>query len=112
MTHKISVLVKADVGRDTIDLYVSGCLNSETANVLAAQISRARALDPAAPILVDLTGTQHVDPTALAQLRATVDATVVDFARKHLVDVRFVGPSGKESCAAATDAATLPLAAS
>lgn len=98
MTHKISVLVKADVGRDAIELYVSGCLNVETAKVLAAQIERARAFDPSAPIRLDLNDTRHLDPKALRQLRTIVDSTVIDWARKHLVDVEFVVPSGKHPC--------------
>lgn len=98
MSHKISILVRADVGRDTIDLVVSGCLNPDTGDVLAQQIARARALDPAAPISVDLTALEHIDPLALATLRERVEASCVDRARRHLVDVRFRLPDDPAPC--------------
>jgi len=74
MSHKISILIRADVGRDAIEIYISGCLTEDTRHVLAPQIVKAGTLDPSAPILVDLTQAQHVDSTALDLLRSTVEA--------------------------------------
>lgn len=70
MPHKISILVRADVGRNAVELLVTGCLTLPTSTVLAAQIFRAQQLQPSEPILVDLTGVQHLEPAALDQLRA------------------------------------------
>lgn len=70
MPHKISILARADVGRNAIDLLVTGCLTLPTVRILTAQIDKARELGPSEPILVDLTGVQHIDPAALEKLRA------------------------------------------
>ena len=74
MPHRISILVRADVGRDAIELFVTGCLTEQTRGPLASQITKARNLDPSAPILIDFTDAQHVEPSALERLRSVVDA--------------------------------------
>lgn len=74
MPHKISILVRADVGRDAIELFVSGCLTGDSISALAAQIVKARVIDPSAPILVDLTAARHIEPDALEQLRSQAEA--------------------------------------
>lgn len=93
MPGKISVLVKADVGKDAIELSVTGSLNSDTAPLLAKHIQRARTFDPGAPVRVDLTRAAEIDPRALGRLRAEIDSTCIEFGRKHLVDVVFITPT-------------------
>lgn len=96
MNHKISILIRADVGRDTIDLVVSGCLNEETGTALAAQISKARSLDPAAPVIVDLSDARHVNPVVLGQLRRTIGAA--NTADGNLAAVKFLVPKTRPTC--------------
>lgn len=98
MTHKISILVRADMKSQSIDLVVTGCLNSDTAEALHRQITRARGLAPATPVLVDLSGTRHVDPLALSTLRHRVDASHMEGAGKRLVDVDFRLPKTVAAC--------------
>lgn len=69
MPHKISALVRADVGRGSVELLMTGCLTASTVQVLIAQISRALELGPSEPVLVDLTDAQHIDSEALETLR-------------------------------------------
>lgn len=77
MPHKISILVRADVGRDAIELLVTGCLTEDTAGILATQLSKARDLDPSAPILLDLTDARHIESGALASLRSLAEVREV-----------------------------------
>jgi anti-anti-sigma regulatory factor len=77
MSHKISIVVRADVDRESLGLFVGGCLTSATAPILSRHIHRARALGPAAPILIDLTECRHIDSGALEALRAVVDVHAV-----------------------------------
>lgn len=65
MTHKISLLIRADIDLDAIELVVTGCLTEQSVTALLEQIARARMLDPASPIRVDLTGAQHIEPRAV-----------------------------------------------
>lgn len=92
--HKISILVRADVGRGAIELLVTGCLTAPTARILSAQIARARDLQPFEPILVDLTGVQHLEPAALEELRAAEAALTADSA----VPLRFALPEVATPC--------------
>lgn len=71
MTREISVLIRADVARETIDVLVRGRLTEETRPVLATQITKARRLDPASAILVDLTATDEIEARSLSLLRET-----------------------------------------
>lgn len=99
MTHRISILIRADVGRDTIELIVSGCLNKETSTALATQIAKAQSLDPAAPVVVDLSNVRHIDPAVLEQLRDTAEAAQV--ADGNLPGTRFITPEMAASCSCA-----------
>lgn len=74
MPHKISLLIRADIDLDAIELIATGCLTEQTAPVLLEQIARARMLDPESPIRVDLTGARHIDPSAAARVRARTSA--------------------------------------
>src|SRR5699024_4655826 len=65
MTHKISLLIRADIDLDAIELVVTGCLTEQAGTALLAQVARARMLDPASPLRVDLTGAQHIEPRAV-----------------------------------------------
>ncbi|PWH06426.1 hypothetical protein DEO23_05495 [Brachybacterium endophyticum] len=71
MTDEISVLIRADVGRETIDVLVRGRLTEQTRQTLATQILKARTLDPASAILVDLTAAESIDAQPLTWLRET-----------------------------------------
>lgn len=72
MPHKITIRIRADVGMETIELNVSGCLTDTTQQILQRQIGKARTLDPAAPIEVNLIEATHIEPEALDELRTTV----------------------------------------
>ena len=99
--HKISILVRADIGRDTIDLIISGCLNTQTVDPLAVQVARARQVDPAAPVVVDLRSAQHVDPDALKLLRSMADAAKIQGFDGRLASVEFRLPATLEACSPA-----------
>lgn len=99
--HKISILVRADIGRDTIDLIISGCLNAQTVDPLAVQVSRARQVDPAAPVIVDLRSAQHVDPDALAMVRTMAGAAKIKGFDGRLAEVEFRLPATLEACSSA-----------
>lgn len=70
MAHKISILVRADVSRNAIDLLVTGCLTDATSRILATQIIKARELGPVEPMLIDLTEMRYIDSDALEELQA------------------------------------------
>lgn len=74
MNHKISLLVRADLDLDAIDLVATGCLTEQTVQVLLEHIARARMLDPASPVRVDLTAAGHLDPAVVSQLEARLAA--------------------------------------
>ena len=73
MTHKISIVVRADVDCGSVGLFISGCLTVLTVPILSRHIRRARELDPAVPVLVDLTGCRHIDARAVESLRAVAE---------------------------------------
>lgn len=98
MTHKISILVRADIGHDTIDLIVSGCLNQATADTLALHVARARTCDPAAPVVVDLADAHHVDLKALERLRTAVGSAHVRGYVGRLAEVEFLLPQTILAC--------------
>lgn len=91
MPHRISILVRADVGRDAIEIFVTGCLTEQTRSTLASQIAKARNLDPSAPILVDLTDAQHIEHSALERLRSMVEVEKEEDGLR-LAALRFVIP--------------------
>ncbi|WP_152352332.1 hypothetical protein [Brachybacterium subflavum] len=99
MSHKISILVRADVDSEVVTILVTGCLTGATREVLACQIERARLLDPASPLVVDARDAQHVDPIALQLLRSRVDNPADQDTRWHRsVPVRFLVPSPLPRC--------------
>lgn len=100
--HKISILVRADIGRDTIDLIVTGCLNPWTVDLLARQVARARRIDPAAPVVVDLRDARHIDPSALELLRDMDGRAMVEGFNGRLAEVEFRLPATATACSPAT----------
>lgn len=74
MPHKISVLVRADVARESITLEVSGHLSLQTMPILERHVRRARTLDPAAPVRVDLASTDPIDPVVHSALSALTES--------------------------------------
>lgn len=94
MPHKISLLVRADVGRGSIELLMTGCLTTFTVGILAAQISRARELGPSEPVLVDLTDAQHIEPEALEELWLAAR----NLERDGEVPLRFALPTAGPVC--------------
>ena len=88
MPHKISVLVLADVAREDITLEVSGHLSAETMPTLEGQVRRARALDPAAPVRVDLSAVHAIDTDVHGALYALTESTSTDpFAHGGRVEI-------------------------
>lgn len=55
LTHKTSLLVRADSGREAIDLLVTGCVTEEPSIALASQIAIARQVEPTADSLLQVT---------------------------------------------------------
>lgn len=94
MAHKISILVRADVNRGSIELLMTGCLTTSTVRILAGQISKARELGPSEPILVDLTAAQHIDPEALESLREAAREMESDLG----APLRFALPTTDQTC--------------
>lgn len=88
MPHKISILVHADVSREDITLEVSGHLSVETMPTLECQVQRARALDPAAPVRVDLSTAHPIDPDVHEALYTLTESTSTDpFAHGGRVEI-------------------------
>ena len=73
MKHTLSVLVEIDLDGTYVRLLVTGCLTEANQHVLHPLIGRARTLTAAAHVKVDLDSVQHLEPTAVALLRAAVD---------------------------------------
>lgn len=97
MSHNISILARTDIGLESIQLCVTGCLTDVTQQILRSRIGEARRLDPAAPIEVDLTKAQHIDPEALKKLRSAVAAEAMGTV--HVVDpVVFLLPEMPRPC--------------
>ena len=94
MPHKISLLVRADVGRGSIELLMTGCLTTFTVGIFVAQISRALELGPSEPVLVDLIDAQHIDPEALETLRDAARALESGPAPP----LRFALPASEPTC--------------
>ncbi|MFC0674351.1 hypothetical protein [Brachybacterium hainanense] len=101
MPHTLSIVVRADIALDTITLEVSGCLTRDTAWPLEQQIRRARAVDPEAPVEVDLTNLSHADADALEYVRALAEA-LTDPAYVQRAHVTLVGGSVIDRCSLTT----------
>ena len=93
MTHKISLLIRADIDLDAIELVVTGCLTEQSVTALLEQIARARMLDPASPIRVDLTGAQHIEPRAVDVLHEHAARDPLTHRRALRVDLRSCPPA-------------------
>lgn len=73
MRHTLSVIVRADVGEDEIRIAVEGCVTDQSESSLHPILRRAQALDPEAPVILDLTQTQHCEHSAVALLQEAID---------------------------------------
>ncbi|APX32350.1 hypothetical protein BH708_06020 [Brachybacterium sp. P6-10-X1] len=73
MRHTLSVIVHADVGEDEIRIAVEGCVTDRSESSLHPILRRAKALDPEAPMVLDLQRTQHCEHSAVAQLQQFID---------------------------------------
>lgn len=102
MPHKISIMVRADVSRSSVELLVTGCLTADTVQILTAQICRARELGPSGPILVDLTAAQHIDPEAFEMLRDVARAASSDLE----TPLRFALPTDEPTCPSSESSTT------
>lgn len=74
MKHTISLLIRADLDLEAIELIATGCLTEQTLPVLLEHVARARMLDPASPIRVDLTEARHLEAAIVAQLEERMAA--------------------------------------
>ncbi|ATG51645.1 TetR family transcriptional regulator [Brachybacterium vulturis] len=73
MPHTLSVTVRVDLDLREVTLAVFGCLTAETHVSLLSIIAKARGLEPAPSITVDLLGTEHIDLDGLLPLRQLID---------------------------------------
>ncbi|GEO95952.1 hypothetical protein [Kocuria turfanensis] len=73
MDHKLSVLVQVDLDGRYVRLLVTGCLTEANQHALHPLIRRARTLIPPVTVSVDLTAAEHVEGSAVGQLRTAVD---------------------------------------
>lgn len=97
MPHKIMILIRADIGLESIQLHASGCLTVANQMLLRRHIDKARELDPSAPIEVDLTAVGHIEPEALRSLRSSIVSE--DAGGAHVADpVRFRIPPMPQQC--------------
>ncbi|MFF0905554.1 UNVERIFIED_CONTAM: hypothetical protein RF653_17935 [Kocuria sp. CPCC 205316] len=73
MKHTMSVLVQVDLDGTHVRISVTGCVTQANAHVLHPLIRRARALTAAVHVQIDLDAVQHLEPAAVALLRAAAD---------------------------------------
>ncbi|MEX5257955.1 hypothetical protein [Kocuria arenosa] len=73
MKHTMSVLVQVDLDGTHVRISVTGCVTQANQHVLHPLIRRARALTAAVHVQVDLDSVQHLEPAAVALLRAAAD---------------------------------------
>lgn len=83
MHHKLRVLVRLDIDRNSAVLAVNGCLTVESYRALLPVIRRASALIDGLAVVVDLTSALHVDAAAAQALN---DSIILEF-RHHDVGV-------------------------
>lgn len=93
MAHTLSVIVQADVGEDEIRIAVEGCVTDRSESSLHPILRRAQALDPEAPVVLDLQKTQHCEHSAVALLQKTIDD--ID---PHHRTIRVLEPDPSPSC--------------
>lgn len=72
MKHTMSVLVQVDLDGTHVRILVTGCVTEANQHVLHPLIARARAITAAVRVQVDLDSVQHLEPAAVALLRAAV----------------------------------------
>lgn len=68
MDHKLRVLVRLDIDRNSAVLAINGCLTSESYRALLPIIRRASALMNGLAVVVDLSNAMHVDRAAAEAL--------------------------------------------
>ncbi|ASK64858.1 TetR family transcriptional regulator [Brachybacterium avium] len=73
MPHTLSVTVRVDLDLRGVTLAVFGCLTAETHVSLLSVIAKARGLEPAPRITLDLLGTEHIDLDGLLPLQHLID---------------------------------------
>lgn len=67
-TSGISVVAEIDICGKHVRLIVTGRLTEETQQALHPLIRRARALSPVTRVVVDLTGAEHIEASAVQSL--------------------------------------------
>ncbi|GAA1728469.1 hypothetical protein [Brachybacterium phenoliresistens] len=95
MPHEISLSVRADVGRDAIEIAVTGCLTRDTCAFLADEIEKAFARDPEALVLVDVDGALHLEPAAVRHVLEAMNGPQAGHRRAGL---RVVGTQHERTC--------------
>lgn len=72
MNHKLRILVRLDIDRNSAVLAVTGCLTAESYRALLPVIRRANALVDGLAVIVDLRNAIHVDRAAAEALSDSI----------------------------------------
>ncbi|WP_309070045.1 hypothetical protein [Arthrobacter sp.] len=72
MDHKLRILVRLDIDRNSAVLAVTGCLTTESYRALLPVIRRANALVDGVAVIVDLRNAIHVDAAAAEALNDSI----------------------------------------
>jgi hypothetical protein len=96
MKHSLSVIIRADVAADEIRIIVRGCVTEQSETALHPILRRALALDPEAPVIVDLRETSHCEATAVALLEEAILA--LDAVDPHQRPVQVLAPDPPPLC--------------
>ncbi|WP_458116009.1 hypothetical protein [Arthrobacter sp. D2-10] len=78
MDHKLRILVRLDIDRNSAVLAVNGCLTIESYRALLPVIRRASALVKGLAIVVDLRDAIHIDGAAVEALTDTINPEAHD----------------------------------
>jgi hypothetical protein len=73
MDHKVRILVRLDIDRNSAVLAVNGCLTTESYRALLPVIRRANALVNGLAVMVDLRNAIHIDGAAADALRESIN---------------------------------------
>lgn len=74
MDHKLRVLVRLDIDRNSAVLAVNGCLTCESYRALVPVIRRTSALINGLDVLIDLCNAIHIDGAAADALKESINA--------------------------------------
>jgi hypothetical protein len=68
MDHKLRVVVRLDIDRESADVRVGGCLTNDSCRALLPLICRISTLNSGMTVTIDLSGAEHVERGGLEML--------------------------------------------